>query len=64
MNEQQLLERIALDPKLMVGQPVVEGTRMAVESVLNFLAHGATVAEILDEYDGLTHEDIRACLRV
>ena len=57
-----MLERIALDPKVMVGKPVVKGTRLTVEYILNLLAHGATVAEILDEYDGLTHEDIRACL--
>ena len=62
MKDQQLLERIALDPKVMVGKPVVKGTRLTVEYILNLLAHGATAAEILDEYDGLTHEDIRACL--
>ena len=64
MKDQQLLERIALDPKLMVGKPVDEGTRLTVEYILNLLAHGASVAENLDEYDGLTHEDILACLRV
>jgi uncharacterized protein (DUF433 family) len=62
MKDQQLLERIALDPKVMVGKPVVKGTRLTVEYILNLLAHGATAAEILDEYNGLTHEDIRACL--
>jgi uncharacterized protein (DUF433 family) len=46
----------------MVGKPVIKGTRLTVEYILNLLAHGATFAEILDEYDGLTHEDIRACL--
>jgi uncharacterized protein (DUF433 family) len=62
MKDQHLLERIALDPKVMVGKPVVKGTRLTVEYILNLLAHGATVAEILDEYDGLTHKDTRACL--
>ena len=62
MKDQLLLERIALDPKVMVGKPVVKGTRLTVEYILNLLAHGATDADILDEYDGLTHEDIRACL--
>ena len=62
MKDQKLLERIALDPKVMVGKPVVKGTRLTVEYILNLLAHGSTFAEILDEYDGLTHEDIRACL--
>lgn len=46
----------------MVGKPVIKGTRLTVEFILNLLAHGATAAEILDEYDGLTPEDIRACL--
>jgi uncharacterized protein (DUF433 family) len=62
MTEQQLLERIALNPKVMAGKPVIKGTRLTVEYVLNLLAHGATVAEILDEYHGLTHEDVQACL--
>ena len=62
MNDRILLERIALNPKIMVGKPVIKGTRLTVEFTLNLLAHGETVAEILDEYDGLTLEDIQACL--
>jgi uncharacterized protein (DUF433 family) len=62
MKEQQLLERITLNPKIMVGKPVIKGTRLTVEYILNLLAHGATVAEILEEYNGLTLEDIQACL--
>lgn len=62
MTDQQLLDRIALNPKVMVGKPVIKGTRLTVEYILNLLAHGATVAEILEEYDGLTQEDIQACL--
>ena len=62
MNEQQLLERITLDPQVMVGKPVIKGTRLTVEYILNLLAHGATTAEILDEYNGLVQEDIQACL--
>jgi len=62
MTEQQLLERITLDPKVMVGKPVIKGTRLTVEYILNLLAHGATVTEILEEYKGLTSEDIQACL--
>ena len=62
MKEPQLLERIALNPRVMVGKPVIRGTRLTVEYILNLLAHGATVTEILDEYEGLTQEDIRACL--
>ncbi|MBA3442859.1 MAG: DUF433 domain-containing protein [Pyrinomonadaceae bacterium] len=62
MNDQQLLERITLNPKVMVGKPVVRGTRLTVEYILNLLAHGATTSEILGEYEGLTPEDIQACI--
>ena len=62
MEDQQLLRRIALNSKVMVGKPVIKGTRLTVEYILNLLAHGATVEEILEEYDGLTLEDIQACL--
>jgi uncharacterized protein (DUF433 family) len=61
MNEQDLIERIALDPKVMGGKPVIKGTRLTVEFILGLLAHGATSVEILEEYDGLTAEDLRAC---
>jgi len=62
MNGKQLLERIALNPKVMVGKPVIRGTRLTVEYILNLLAHGATFTEILEEYEGLVPEDIQACL--
>lgn len=62
MQDQQLLERITLNPKIMVGKPVIRNTRLTVEYILNLLGHGATVAEILQEYQGLVEEDIRACL--
>jgi len=62
MTDQQLLERITLNPKVMVGKPVVKGTRLTVEYILNLLAHGASETEILQEYSGLTREDIQACL--
>ena len=57
-----LLERITADPRVMVGKPVIRGTRLLVEYILNLLAHGTTEAEILNEYQGLTHEDIQASL--
>lgn len=62
MNDQQLLERIACDPKVMVGKPLIKGTRLTVEYILNLLAHGSSATDILDEYEGLTLEDIHACL--
>ena len=42
MTDQQLLKRISWDPKIMVGKPVIQGTRLTVEYVLNLLAHGST----------------------
>jgi uncharacterized protein (DUF433 family) len=62
MSDEQLLQRIACDPKVMVGKPIIKGTRLTVEFILNLLAHGTTVPEILGEYEGLTPEDIQACL--
>jgi uncharacterized protein (DUF433 family) len=62
MTDRELLSRITVDPEVMVGKPVIRGTRLTVEYVLNLLAHGATAAEILGEYDGLTLDDIHACL--
>jgi uncharacterized protein (DUF433 family) len=61
MTDQQLLERITLNPKIMVGKPVIKNTRLTVDYILNLFAHGATVAEVLDEYEGLTPEDLQAC---
>ena len=62
MTDQQLLERIVLNPAVMSGKPVIKGTRLTVEYMLNLLAHDAQVDEILDEYEGLTQEDIQACI--
>jgi uncharacterized protein (DUF433 family) len=62
MKDEQLLKRIMINPKVMVGKPVIRGTRLTVEYILNLLAHGATVAEILEEYEDLTQEDVQACL--
>lgn len=62
MRDQELLERITLNPKVLAGKPVIRGTRLSVEYVLNLLAHGAKPEEIMAEYDGLAPEDIQACL--
>jgi uncharacterized protein (DUF433 family) len=50
MKDQDLLERITLSPKVMAGKPIIKGTRLTVEYILNLLAHG-----------GLKAEDIQAC---
>lgn len=61
MSDDELLDRITVDPCVVVGKPVIRGTRLTVEYILNLLAHGQSMAEILDEYVGLTREDILAC---
>lgn len=61
MSDEQLLSRITLSPDVMVGKPVIRGTRLTVELILGLLAHGATMTEILEEYEGLSPEDIQAC---
>jgi uncharacterized protein (DUF433 family) len=56
-------DRITIDPKVLVGKPVIKGTRIAVEFVINLLAQGWSESEIVRNYTGLTHEDILACLK-
>jgi uncharacterized protein (DUF433 family) len=55
-------ERIVVDPDILVGKPVVRGTRLAVEFIIGLLGQGWCEADILRNYPGLTSEDIRACL--
>ncbi|KAF0232903.1 MAG: hypothetical protein FD167_4713 [bacterium] len=62
MSKEELLERITIDPKVMVGKPVIKGTRLTVGYILGLMGSGAKVEEILDEYQGLKQEDIQACL--
>ncbi len=62
MTDKKLLERIAINSKMMTGKPVIKGTRLTVEFILNLMAHGATIQDITSEYKGLTQEDIQACI--
>ena len=55
-------ERIVLDQEILSGKPVVRGTRLAVEFIIELLAQGWSEADILSNYPGLTREDIQACL--
>jgi len=55
-------ERIVVDPNVLAGKPVVKGTRIAVEFILDLLANGWPESEILQNYPRLTHDDIQACL--
>jgi uncharacterized protein (DUF433 family) len=58
----QWQERIGYDPAVLAGRPVIKGSRIAVEFVIDLLAQGWTDADILENYPGLSHEDILACL--
>ena len=60
MNE--LLDRLSIDPRICHGQPCVKGTRIQVWLIVQFLANGESVAEILDAYPSLKREDVQACL--
>lgn len=55
-------ERIEIDPSVMMGKPVIRGTRIPVELILRKLADGATEADLLDAYPKLTRDDIRAAI--
>ncbi len=55
-------DRITIDPQILVGKPIIKGTRIAVEFVIDLLARGWTIEQVLEEYDHLTREDIQACL--
>lgn len=55
-------ERITVDPAILAGKPIIQGTRMAVEFVIDLLGRGWTQEQILREYDHLKPEDIQACL--
>jgi uncharacterized protein (DUF433 family) len=56
-------DRIVIAPDVCNGKPVVKGTRITVQSVLEFLSAGDSVAEVLEEYPSLTREDVLACIR-
>ena len=55
-------DRIVLDPAVLAGKPIVKGTRIAVELVVEFLAEGWTTEQILKQYERLTADDVLACL--
>lgn len=62
MDEQALLKRIIVDPKIFGGKPIIRGRRLAVAHILGMLAAGDTAEEILQAYPWLEKEDVRACL--
>jgi uncharacterized protein (DUF433 family) len=54
--------RIALDPNVLTGKPVIHGTRLSVEFIIGLMAEGWSETDILANYPGIVHEDIIACL--
>jgi len=61
-DDRNLMGRIAIDPKVLVGKPVIRGTRLSVEFILGLLARGMAPEDIMAEYSDLAREDILACL--
>jgi uncharacterized protein (DUF433 family) len=61
-SEEELLERIVVNPKIMGGKPIVKGTRITVEQVLKMLAQGLTTKDILKDYPHLSKDDVAAVL--
>jgi len=61
-KKEDLLTRITVDTKVMVGKPTIRGLRITVEQVLKALAGGVTVEELLEDYPELEREDIHAVL--
>jgi uncharacterized protein (DUF433 family) len=60
--ENQLLQRITLEPNICHGKPCIRGLRYPVELILELLSSGMNAKEIIDDYDDLEHEDILAAL--
>ncbi len=55
-------ERITIDPNVLVGKPIIKGTRISVDFVVDLLGRGWTFEQVLNEYDHLQREDLLACL--
>jgi len=60
--EENLLNRIEINPKIMLGKPVIKGTRLTLEIILEKLAYGQTEEQIIKDYPFLTSEDIKAAI--
>lgn len=57
-----MMKRIVSNPNILGGKPIIQGTRLSVDFILNLLASGASEKEILNDYQHITLEDIHACL--
>jgi len=61
-DKRRLLERITVNPNICFGKPCIRGHRIWVSLILDMVAGGISFAEIMDNYSGITEEDIRACV--
>lgn len=62
MTEETLLKRIVINPKIMLGKPVIKGTRLPVELIVEKIAYGETIEDLKRDYPFLTEDDIKAAL--
>ena len=62
MNRDVLLQRISIDPTVCFGKPCIRGHRIWVSLILDLLADGMSIAEVLNNYPGLEEADVQACL--
>lgn len=62
MKSEKLLQRITFDHSVLTGKPIIRGMRISVEMILDLLAKGASVQEIVEDYPELETDDIRAAL--
>ncbi len=62
MTRQELLQRISIDPNICFGKPCIRGHRIWVSLVLDLLVSGWSYRDVLDNYPGITEDDIRACI--
>mgnify|MGYP001608361796 CR=1 FL=1 len=59
---EELLKRIVINPKVMVGKPVIKGTRIPVDTIVRLMAQGMSIEEILEDYPNLSKQDVKAAL--
>jgi uncharacterized protein (DUF433 family) len=62
MKEQALLRRIEVNPQIMVGKPVIKGTRLSIDIIIEKMAYGATIEDLKKDYPFLKEDDIKAAL--
>ncbi|MEG5060047.1 DUF433 domain-containing protein [Microcoleus sp. A2-C5] len=62
MTQNNLLSRISIDSNICFGKPCIRGHRIWVSLILDFLASGMTLEELLEEYPGIEREDVLACI--